>query len=75
MNEVATVQPRQNLLAGGRPQAIVPQSMEDAYRLAKAVCAAGMAPRGLDTPEKAMIAIMRGLEQGQIQAECPQRAA
>jgi hypothetical protein len=38
--------------------------MEDAYRLAKAVCMAGMNPKGMDTPEKCMIAIMRGMEVG-----------
>lgn len=57
-------QPRPAMVAGGRPQAIVPTTMDDAYRLAKAVCMAGMAPRGMDTPEKAMIAIMRGMEVG-----------
>lgn len=63
MNQVVEYKPPQ-LGVGGAVKAIVPQSMEEAYRLAKAVCAAGMAPRGMDTPEKAMIAIMRGLEVG-----------
>ena len=52
------------LSAGGRPMAIVPQTMDEAYRLGKAICLAGMAPKGMDTPEKAMIAIMRGMEVG-----------
>jgi hypothetical protein len=64
MSNVIPVDPRPNLSAGGKPHAIVPQSMDEAYRLAKAVCMAGMAPKGMDTPEKAMIAIMRGLEVG-----------
>jgi hypothetical protein len=68
MSNVAVIdqraETRPNLATGGRIAAIVPQSMEDAYRLAKAVCMAGMAPKGMDTPEKAMIAIMRGLEVG-----------
>lgn len=55
---------RPQLTAGGRVEAIIPHSMDEAYRLAKAVCMAGMAPRGMDTPEKAMIAIMRGMEVG-----------
>lgn len=44
--------------------AIVPRDMEEAYRLAKAICVAGMAPRGMDSPEKCMISIMRGMEVG-----------
>jgi len=38
--------------------------MDEAYRLGKAICMAGMAPKGMDTPEKCMIAIMRGMEVG-----------
>lgn len=65
MSNVATIEnARPQLIAGGRPAAIVPQTMDEAYRMAKAVCLAGMAPKGMDTPEKAMIAIMRGLEVG-----------
>lgn len=52
------------LVAGGRVQAIIPQDFESAYRLANAVVKAGMAPRGIDTPEKAMICIMHGMEVG-----------
>ncbi len=55
---------RPSLVAGNRPIAIVPTTMDEAYRLGKAICAAGMAPRGMETPEKCMIAIMRGLEVG-----------
>lgn len=63
------------LTSGGKISAIVPQSMEDAYRLGKAVCMAGMAPRGLDTPEKAMIAIMQGMEVGLTPMASLQRIA
>lgn len=52
------------LKSGGAIRAIVPQSMDEAYRLAKAVCLSGLAPRGLDKPEAAMVAIMHGLEIG-----------
>jgi hypothetical protein len=76
MGEVATIQEhRAPLMAGGRVQAIVPQSMEEAYRLATAVCKAGMAPKGLDTPEKAMIAIMHGMEIGLTPMSALQRIA
>lgn len=45
-------------------RAIVPQDFDGAWRIANAVVKAGMAPKGLDTPEKAMVAIMHGLEVG-----------
>lgn len=75
MSNVATIDPRPSLVAGGRPTAIVPQSMDEAYRLAKAVCMAGMAPKGLDTPEKAMVAILHGLEVGLTPMAALQRIA
>lgn len=52
------------LSSGGAVRAIVPQDFDGAWRIANAVVKAGMAPRGLDTPEKAMVAIMHGLEVG-----------
>jgi hypothetical protein len=64
MSNVAVVEPRPNLMVGGRVGAIIPQTMDETYRLAKAVCMAGMAPKGMDTPEKCMIAMMRGMEVG-----------
>jgi hypothetical protein len=66
---------RPALTAGARPQAIVPTDMDSAYRLAKAVCMAGMAPKGLDTPEKAMVAILHGLEIGLTPMAALQRIA
>lgn len=66
MSNVAVINPenKANITAGGRVSAIIPQSMDDAYRLGKAIIMSGTAPRGMDTPEKCMIAIMRGLEVG-----------
>lgn len=52
------------LAAGGAVRAIVPQDFDGAWRIAVAVCKAGMAPKGLDQPEKAMVAIMHGMEVG-----------
>lgn len=52
------------LQAGGSVKAIVPQDFDGAWRIANAVVKAGMAPKGLDTPEKAMVAIMHGMEVG-----------
>lgn len=65
-NALATTQqqPRPALQSGGAVRAIVPQDFDGAWRIANAVCAAGMAPRGLESPEKAMVAIMHGLEVG-----------
>lgn len=62
---VPTEAPRlPSLQSGGAVRAIVPQDFDGAWRIATAVCKAGMAPKGLDTPEKAMVAIMHGLEVG-----------
>ena len=52
------------ITAGGAVKPIVPQDFEGAWRIASAVCKAGMAPRGLESPEKAMVSILHGLEVG-----------
>lgn len=75
MNEIAVIPERPRLAAGARPTAIVPTDMDSAYRLAKAVCEAQMAPKGLDTPAKAMVAIMHGLEIGMTPMAALQRIA
>jgi hypothetical protein len=59
---VAVVKPP--LIAGGQIAAIVPRDFESAYRMAQVIVAAKMAPASLDTPEKACVAIMHGLEVG-----------
>lgn len=62
---VEAVAPRlPSLQSGGAVRAIVPQDFEGAWRIATAVAKAGMAPKGLETPEKAMVAIMHGMEVG-----------
>lgn len=53
-----------SLASGGAVRAIVPQDFDGAWRIANAVVKAGMAPAGLDTSEKAMVAIMHGMEVG-----------
>ena len=74
--ELTVVEPgRANIIAGSRPMAIVPTSLDECYRLAKAVCMAGMAPRGLDKPEAAMVAILHGLEVGLTPMMALQRIA
>ena len=52
------------LVAGASPLALIPQTLEQAYRLAQAVVEAGLTPQGLDTPARALIAILTGLELG-----------
>jgi hypothetical protein len=67
MSDLATVEaaPRlPSLQAGGTVKAIVPQDFDGAWRIAVAVTKAGMAPKGLESPEKAMVAIMHGMEVG-----------
>src|SRR6476646_4071714 len=64
-----------DLLGGARPRAIVPRSMDETLRLARAVMAARMAPPGIDTPEACMIAIMHGLELGLTPLAALQRIA
>lgn len=67
MSDLATQQaaPRlPTLQSGGSVKAIVPQDFDGAWRIATAVVKAGMAPKGLDTAEKAMVAIMHGMEVG-----------
>lgn len=53
-----------SIQAGAAVRAIVPNDFDSAWRIANAVVKSGMAPRGVDTPEKAMVAIMHGLEVG-----------
>lgn len=52
------------LKSGGSIAGIVPQSIEEVFRLAQAVSISGLAPRDLNTPEKITVAIMTGLELG-----------
>lgn len=68
-------QQMQKITAGGRPSAIIAHTMEDAYRLAKAVCMAGLAPSGMESPEACMVAIMMGAEVGLTPMTSIQRIA
>lgn len=52
------------LTAGATPRALVPVDFDGAYRIANVVVRAGMAPRTLQSVEKAMVAILHGLEVG-----------
>jgi hypothetical protein len=51
--------------AGGQPLAIVPQTFEDCYRMAKLLAASGMVPDGFKgNPDACCVAILQGLEVG-----------
>ena len=53
------------LATGGRVSAIIPQSIEEAYRLASAIASANMAPSSYDrSAEKILIGILHGMEVG-----------
>ncbi len=61
MNQQVTLP---KIKSGGSIKAIVPQNFDEAWRIATAVNAAGMAPETLNSAEKCMVAIMHGLEVG-----------
>ncbi len=52
------------LKTGGAIAGIVPTNIEEVFRLATAIAKSGMAPAGLNTPEKLTVAILHGLEVG-----------
>lgn len=52
------------IIAGGEIRAIVPNDLDSAWRIANVVVKSGMAPAGLQSAEKCMVAIMHGLEVG-----------
>lgn len=63
------------LRAGGKVAAIVPQTVEEVFRLAKAMHASGLAPNGMKSAEQITIAIMHGAEIGLPPMQAVQRIA
>lgn len=63
------------LRSGGAIGAIIPQTIEEVFRLAKAVAASGLAPESMKTPEQITVAIMHGLEIGLPPMQAIQRIA
>lgn len=61
---LATREPKAALVAGGDVAAIIPRSIEEAFRLAGAIYTSGMAPRSFNSSEQVMVAIMAGAELG-----------
>jgi hypothetical protein len=66
VNDLTTQPVKAQIAAGGALAALVPQNLDEAYRLAKALSAAGdMVPKHFqDRPEQIMAAMMRGAEIG-----------
>jgi len=70
MNEVTVPKPKAVLKSGATISAIVPTTLEEAFRLAEAICIAGLVPdsqRGKtdqETASKVMITILKGQEVG-----------
>ena len=52
------------LHTGASVAALVPQTLDEAYRLADAMSRSGLTPNGIKTPEAVMVAIMAGAELG-----------
>jgi hypothetical protein len=52
------------LKAGGSIAGIVPQNVEEVFRLAKCIEASGLAPKDMNSAEKITVAILTGLEIG-----------
>ena len=60
---IAGAKPAVELLKYGE-RGVALSSMEDLFRLAKAIVLSGMAPRGYDKPESVLVAIQMGAECG-----------
>lgn len=63
-NQLAVVDQKAPLRAGGGVQSIVPQDAEQAFRMASMIHKSGMAPRDMQSPEKIVTAIIAGMEIG-----------
>lgn len=50
--------------AGGDLAPIIPRNLDDMFRLANALARSGLAPKGMETPEKVLVSIMAGAELG-----------
>lgn len=63
------------LKTGNAIQAIIPQDVEQVFRLAQAISKSGLAPSTMKDPEKLVVAIMHGLEIGLPPMQAVQRIA
>ncbi len=56
--------PKPAMTVGGNVGALIPQDIEQAFRIASALAQSGMTPSGFKTPETCFVAIMAGAELG-----------
>jgi hypothetical protein len=76
MSEVTVYDPKVvPLKAGGKVTAIIPQSVEEVFRIAKAIASSGLAPNGMKSVEQITVAIMHGAEIGLPPMQAIQRIA
>lgn len=64
---LTTTEPQRQKTAiavGGNVGALIPQDIEQAFRIAQALAHSGMTPQGFKTPETCFVAIMAGAELG-----------
>jgi hypothetical protein len=59
---VAAERPKPQIVTGAAVAGLVPQSLEEAYRLAQWCASSGLTPKGIDTPEKCLYVIMAGAD-------------
>ena len=64
MTDQLPVVAKVQLRTGAQVAALVPQTLDEAYRLADAMSRSGLTPNGIKTPEAVMVAIMAGAELG-----------
>lgn len=81
MNQVAKVEeqslpPKTAAIAsGGSVKSVVPQNLDDVYRLASLIAVSGMAPKDFRSKEQITIAILHGMEIGLKPMQALQRIA
>jgi len=63
------------LAIGGSLGAIIPENIDQVWRLATILCQAEMVPKSLNTPAKATVAIMHGMEVGLMPLQAMQSIA
>lgn len=56
--------PKPQIATGGQVAALVPQTLDEAFRVSQAIAQSNLAPRGLEKPEQILVAIMAGAELG-----------
>lgn len=64
MGENLPAASKPQIMAGGQVAALIPQSLDEAFRVSQAIAISGLAPKGIDKAEQIMVAIMAGAELG-----------